>query len=341
MSSSTSAAAAEFARRRQAPLQRVQHLLHARPWLSPLAILLITYAVFASLDDRVVDSSAIAVNLQQTAVPIAVLAIGQTLVILTAGIDLAVGATTVLSMMVMASLAADSVVPGPAAIVIGIALGVAAGFLNGILITRLTLPPFIVTLGTLSIFTAIALLYSGGSSIIADEMPDSLSLLGESFGPRGFRLTVGVIVVVVLYLVVGYVLSQTAWGRHVYAVGDDPESARLSGVDSRRVLVSVYVLAGLIYGIGAWLLIGRTGAATPNAVGNINLETITAVVIGGTSLFGGRGTLVGTLLGALIVNTFGQGLSILGVDAQWRILAIGILVIVAVSVDQWIRRVKA
>ncbi|MGL4178153.1 MAG: ABC transporter permease, partial [Dermatophilaceae bacterium] len=127
--------------------------------------------MFAGLDDRVVDSSAIAVNLQQTAVPIAVLAIGQTLVILTAGIDLAVGATTVLSMMVMASLAADSVVPGPVAIVIGIALGVAAGFLNGILITRLTLPPFIVTLGTLSIFTAIALLYSGGSSIIADEMP--------------------------------------------------------------------------------------------------------------------------------------------------------------------------
>ncbi|MGL4744567.1 MAG: ABC transporter permease [Dermatophilaceae bacterium] len=341
MSSSTSAAAAELARRRQAPLQRVQHLLHARPWLSPLAILLLTYVVFASLDDRVVDSSAIAVNLQQTAVPIAVLAIGQTLVILTAGIDLAVGATAVLSMMVMASLAADSVVPGPVAILIGITLGVAAGFLNGILITRLTLPPFIVTLGTLSIFTAIALLYSGGSSIIADEMPDSLSLLGESFGPRGFRLTVGVIVVVVLYLVVGYVLSQTAWGRHVYAVGDDPESARLSGVDSRRVLVSVYMLAGLIYGIGAWLLIGRTGAATPNAVGNINLETITAVVIGGTSLFGGRGTLVGTLLGALIVNTFGQGLSILGVDAQWRILAIGILVILAVSVDQWIRKVKA
>ncbi|MGL5910727.1 MAG: ABC transporter permease, partial [Phycicoccus sp.] len=199
MSSSTSAAAAEFARRRQAPLQRVQHLLHARPWLSPLAILLLTYVVFASLDDRVVDSSAIAVNLQQTAVPIAVLAIGQTLVILTAGIDLAVGATAVLSMMVMASLAAESVVPGPVAIVIGIALGVAAGFLNGLLITRLTLPPFIVTLGTLSIFTAIALLYSGGSSIIADEMPASLSLLGESFGPRGFRLTVGVIVVVVLY----------------------------------------------------------------------------------------------------------------------------------------------
>lgn len=340
MSSSTSTAAAEFARRQQGPLQRIQHVLHARPWLSPLAILLATYAVFGALDGRVVASSAIAVNLQQTAV-IACLAIGQTLIILTAGIDLAVGATTVLAMMVMASLAQGQGVPGPLAILIGVALGVLAGMLNGLLITRLNLPPFIVTLGTLSIFTAIALLYSGGSSIIASDMPDVLNLMGNSFGPRSFRLTIGVVVVVVLYLVVGFVLSQTAWGRHVFAVGDDPESARLSGVESKRILVSVYTLAGLIYGIGAWILIGRTGAATPNAVGNINLETITAVVIGGTSLFGGRGTLVGTLLGALIVNTFGQALAIVGVNFQWRVLAIGVLVIAAVAVDQWIRKVKA
>ncbi|WP_392543995.1 ABC transporter permease [Oryzobacter telluris] len=340
MSSSTSAAAAEFARRRQAPLQRLQHVLHGRPWLSPLLLLVLTYAIFGAVDSRVTATNAIAVNLQQTAV-IACLAIGQTLIILTAGIDLAVGATTVLSMMVMASVATEQGLPGPLAILIGIAFGVLAGYLNGLLITKINLPPFIVTLGTLSIFTAIALLYSGGSSIIADDMPASLNFLGESFGPRSFRLTVGVVVVVVLYLIVGFVLSQTAWGRHVYAVGDDPESARLSGVASQRVLLSVYTLAGLIYGIGAWMLIGRSGAATPNAVGNINLETITAVVIGGTSLFGGRGTLVGTLLGALIVNTFGQGLSILGVSPQWKLLAIGVLVIVAVAVDQWIRRVKA
>jgi fructose transport system permease protein len=340
VSSSASAAAAELARRRQAPLQRIQSVLHARPWLSPLAILVFTYAVFASLDGRVVASNAIAVNLQQTAV-IACLAIGQTLIILTAGIDLAVGATAVLGMMIMASTAAYNGMPAVPAILIGVGLAVVAGFLNGVLITRLNLPPFIVTLGTLSVFTAVALLYSGGRSIIADEMPPLLNLMGESFGPRGFRLTIGVVVVVVLYLVVGYALAATAWGRHVYAVGDDPESARLSGVRSARVLLSVYTLAGLIYGIGAWILIGRSGAATPNAVGNINLETITAVVIGGTSLFGGRGSLVGTLLGALTVNTFGQALSILGVDAQWRILAIGILVILAVSVDQWIRRVKA
>ncbi len=341
MSSSTSSsAAAQYAGRRQSPLQVIQHHLHARPWLSPLAILVLTYVVFGLLDKRIVASSAVSTNLQQTAV-IACLAIGQTLIILTAGIDLAVGATAVLAMMIMASLTAYKGLPAIPSILIGLLLAVAAGYLNGFLVTKINLPPFIVTLGTLSIFTAIALLYSGGRSIIASEMPDTLNFMGETFGPKGFRITVGLVVVVLLYVIVHFALSQTAWGRHVYAVGDDPESARLSGVASKRVLLSVYTLAGLIYGIGAYILIGRTGAATPNAVGNINLETITAVVIGGTSLFGGRGTLIGTALGALIVNTFGQGLSILGLDAQWRILAIGILVIVAVAVDQWIRKVKS
>jgi fructose transport system permease protein len=150
-----------------------------------------------------------------------------------------------------------------------------------------------------------------------------------------------VIVVLALYAVVGFVLSQTAWGRHVYAVGDDAESARLSGVPSKRVLLSVYAVAGLIYGIAAWVLIGRAGAASPNAITDANLASITAVVIGGTSLFGGRGGVFGTLLGALTVQAFTVGLSLAGVDQQYRLLAVGVLVIAAVSVDQWIRRVKA
>ena len=145
----------------------------------------------------------------------------------------------------------------------------------------------------------------------------------------------------ILYAVVGFALSQTAWGRHVYAVGDDPEAARLAGIASNRVLLSVYTVAGLIYGIAAWVLIGRAGAASPNAITDANLDSITAVVIGGTSLFGGRGRLIGTLLGALIVRSFSIGLSLAGVDQQWRVLAIGVLVIVAVTVDQWIRKVKA
>jgi fructose transport system permease protein len=151
----------------------------------------------------------------------------------------------------------------------------------------------------------------------------------------------GVVFTVILALLMGYALSQTAWGRHVYAVGDDLEAARLAGIRVNRVLMSVYTVAGLIYGFTAWILIGRAGTASPNAIVDANLETITAVVIGGTSLFGGRGGVIGTILGGLIVYSFNTGLALAGVDDQLRVLVIGVLIIVAVSIDQWIRKVKA
>jgi fructose transport system permease protein len=333
-------ASAEFARRQQSPVQRLQHQLHGKPWMSPLFLLLVAFLTFFILTPTFLTANSMGILLQQTAV-VAALAVGQTLVILTAGIDLSVGAIMVLSMMVMATLARDDGMPGVLALLIGVALATGAGLLNGMLVTRINLPPFIVTLGTLSIFTAIALLYSGGSSIQADRMPDTLNFLGEGFAIGQFRLTWGIVVVILLYAVIGFVLSQTAWGRYVYAVGDDAESARLSGVPSKRILLGVYTVAGLIYGIAAWILIGRAGAATPNAAPDANLASITAVVIGGTSLFGGRGRLIGTLIGALIVQTFAFGLSQMGVDQQWRVLATGVLVIVAVAIDQWIRKVKA
>jgi fructose transport system permease protein len=251
-----------------------------------------------------------------------------------------VGAISILSMLVMANLAADNGVPGFLALIIGILLGTACGLLNGLLVTRLNLPPFIVTLGTLSVFTAIGLLYSGGASVGKNDMPDLLNVMGTRFQIGPFNLTVGVIFVILLALVVGFALSQTAWGRHVYAVGDDIEASRLAGIQVNRVLLSVYTIAGLIYGLTAWVLIGRAGTASPNAVVGANLETITAVVIGGTSLFGGRGGVVGTMLGALIVYAFNIGLSLAGVDDQLRVLSIGVLIIVAVSIDQWIRKVK-
>jgi fructose transport system permease protein len=340
VSADVTSAAAEFARRQQSPLQRVQHQLHARPWLSPLFLLIAAFVGFFIATPTFLTPSSMGILLQQTAI-IAALAVGQTLIILTAGIDLSVGAIMVLSMMVMATLAKDGGMPGVLALLIGVLLAVAAGFLNGLLVTRINLPPFIVTLGTLSIFTAIALLYSGGSSIQASHLPRILNFLGEGFGIGSFRLTWGIIVVALIYVVIAFVLSQTAWGRYVYAVGDDPESSRLSGVPSKRVLLAVYTVAGLIYGIAAWILIGRAGAATPNAFPDANLQSITAVVIGGTSLFGGRGRLVGTLIGALIVQTLQFGLSQMGVDQQWRVLATGLLVILAVAVDQWIRKVKS
>ena len=340
MSTTVTSAAAEFARRQHSPVQRVQHQLHARPWLSPLFLLFVAFVAFFIASPTFLTANSMGILLQQTAV-VATLAVGQTLVILTAGIDLSVGAIMVLTMMVMASLARDGGMPGLLALLIGIVLALAAGALNGFLVTRINLPPFIVTLGTLSIYTAIALLYSGGESIQASHLPGLLNVLGDGFAIGGFRLTWGIVVMVIIYAVVGYALSQTAWGRYVYAVGDDPESARLSGVPSKRILLAVYTVAGLIYAIAAWELIGRAGAATPNAVPDANLQSITAVVIGGTSLFGGRGVLIGTLIGALIVQTLQFGLSQMGVDQQWRVLATGILIIVAVAADQWIRKVKA
>lgn len=335
-----SAAQAELSRRAQSPAQRLQHVLHANPAISPAIILVLTVIVFSLVNPRFLSANALSTLVQQSAI-VAALAIGQTLVILTAGIDLAVGATTILAMMVMATVAAKNGVPGPLALIIGVVLGTAAGALNGVLVTRLNLPPFIVTLGTLSVFTGIALLYSNGQSINGDQMPDLLNVTGNSFSIGGFRVTVGVVIVLLMYAVVGFALSQTAWGRHLYAVGDDAESARLSGIASARVLLSVYTVAGFIFGIAAWCQIGRASVASPNGIVDANLNSITAVVIGGTSLFGGRGGVLGSLLGALIVQAFQTGLSLAGVDPNWRLIAVGTLVIVAVSVDQWIRKVKS
>lgn len=336
-------AAEELALRRQSPLQKVQHALHAYPAISPAIILVLAVIVFTAANPNFAQPNALSLLVQQTAI-VAALAIGQTLIILTAGIDLSVGAITILSTMLMATVAARNGVPAVLAIVIGVALGVGAGALNGWLVTRVNLPPFIVTLGTLSIFTALALLYSGGQSVQEQDLPPLLLWTGEAirpFGPGTFYITTGVVIVAVLYAVVGFALSQTAWGRHVYAVGDDAEAARLAGIRVKRVLLSVYTTAGLLYGITAWVLIGRAGVASPNAAADANLQSITAVVIGGTSLFGGRGGVLGTLIGALIVQAFATGLSLAGVDDQYRVLTIGVLVIVAVSVDQWIRKVKA
>ena len=333
-------AAEQFAMRRQSPVQRIQHLLHSHPALSPLLVLIIAMIVFTIINPRFAQPATLSIIIQQTAI-IAALAIGQTLIVLTAGIDLSVGAISILSMLVMSNLAVNNGVPALLALLMGVAFGTLCGLLNGLLVTRIGLPPFIATLGTLSIFTAIGLLYSGGASIGNREMPPLLNLMGTPIPIGPFRLTVGVLFVVLLAAVVAFALSQTSWGRHVYAVGDDIEAARLVGIRVDRVLLSVYTVAGLIYGLTAWALIGRAGTASPNAIVNANLETITAVVIGGTSLFGGRGGIIGTMLGALIVYSFNIGLSLAGVDDQLRVLAIGVLIIVAVSIDQWIRKVKA
>lgn len=325
---------------KQTTLGRIRNLLHRYPAISPAVVLLISVVVFGALQPRFLYGSNLSLVTQQVAV-VGVLAAAQTLVILTAGIDLSVGAAMVLTSMVMAQMAAQHGVPGLLAILLGLAVGLATGAFNGMLVTRMKLPPFIVTLGTLNIFMALNLLYSAGATVRGRDMPGLLTWTGQTFQLGTVRISVGVILMLLLYGLLAYLLGKTAWGRHVYAVGDDKEAARLAGISVNRLLLSVYMAAGAILALGAWVQIGRANAASPNAGAEINLDSITAVVIGGTSLFGGRGSIWGTLLGALIVGVFRNGLAVAGLDVLYQNLAVGILIIVAVSIDQWIRKVKA
>jgi fructose transport system permease protein len=325
---------------RTTPLSRIRNTLHRYPALSPAIVLVVSVVVFGLLNERFLNPANLSLITQQVAV-VGTLAIAQTLVILTAGIDLSVGAVMVLSSMVIAQSSVQAGLPAVIALALGLAVGLAAGALNGFLVTRLNLPPFIVTLGTLNIFVALTLLYSSGATVRGAEMPELLTWTGSTFDILGVNFTVGVVLMLLLYVAIAFILAKTAWGRHVYAVGDDRESARLAGIRVNRVLMSVYLAAGAILAVGAWIQIGRTNAASPNAGIDLNLDSITAVVIGGTSLFGGRGTVWGTLLGALIVGVFRNGLSLAGLDVLWQTFAVGVLIIVAVSVDQWIRKVRA
>jgi fructose transport system permease protein len=324
---------------RVTPLERVQRVLHSYPALSPAVVLGLACIAFAFQSNRFLRPENLSLVFQQVAV-VGALAVGQTMIILTAGIDLSVGASMILTQMIVGKLAADSGVPGPLALLIGGAVGMLAGAVNGMLVTRIKLPPFIVTLGTLNVFTAVGLLLSHGRTIEGNHLPSILLWTGHSIKLGSFHITTGVVMMLGLYVVFGYVLRATAWGRHVYAAGDDAEAAELAGIRVKRVLLSVYVIAGLVFAVAAWILMGRVGSASPNTAVDANLDSITAVVIGGTSLFGGRGVLAGSLLGALIVGVFRNGLALIGVDVLYQTFAVGVLVIVAVGIDQWIRKVR-
>jgi fructose transport system permease protein len=319
---------------------RVQHLLHANPTLGPLAVLILAILAFSVLNPRFFSAPNLSLVLAQVTV-IGVLALGQTLVILTAGIDLSVGAIAVFSSILMAYFATKAGLPGPLALVIGLLLGTAMGALNGLLVTRINLPPFIVTLGTLTIFFSLNSVVSKSETVRGSDMPGLMTWTGTTIPLGGFRLTYGSIIMLLLFVLFLYALSSTAWGKHVYATGDDVEAARLAGIRTNRVLFSVYTAAGALYAVGAWILIGRLASASPNIGTDYNLDSITAVVLGGASLFGGRGGVIGTLIGALIVGVFRNGLQLAGVEVVWQGFAIGLLVLVAVSIDQWIRKVKA
>lgn len=299
--------------------------------LGPLVALLVACLFFATQSDRFLSAQNFALIAQQVMV-VAVIAIGQTLIILTAGIDLSCGMIMALGGIVMSKLAVEAGLPPALAITAGLAVTTVFGVLNGLLVTRIRLPSFIVTLGTMNIAFAITQLYSSAQTVT--DIPEGLTFLGNTFGAGGAQISFGVLLMLVLYVLVWLWLHETAPGRHVYAVGNNAEAARLNGISTQRVLLTVYALAGVLYGIAALLGVARTAVGDPNAGQTENLDSITAVVLGGTSLFGGRGVLLGTLVGALIVGVFRNGLTLMGVSSVYQILITGILVILAVAVDQ-------
>jgi fructose transport system permease protein len=323
--------------------KRAQRFLHSYPTTVPFVVLILGLLLGMAVNyPRFVTASNVSTVLTQVTT-IATLGIAQTLVILTAGIDLSVGVIMVISSVVMGRLAVVDGLPLILAFPAGLLCGIAFGYLHGMLVTRLSMPPFIVTLGTLSIIGALNTFYSQSETIRSQDLEDNapfLQLMGDPVTILGSRIIFGSFLLLALAATVWYILNRTAYGRHVYATGDDPEAARLAGIDTDRILLSVYVLAGLIASIAGWILIGRIGAISPTAGENANLDSITAVVIGGTSLFGGRGSIVGTLIGALIVGVFRSAVSLAGLDVLWQEFAIGVLIIVAVALDQWIRRVS-
>lgn len=325
-------------------LQRLQHFLHSSPAAVPLIVLVVSLIAFGLiLGGKFFSAFTLTLILQQVAI-VGIVGAAQSLVILTAGIDLSVGAIMVLSSVIMGQFTFRYGFPPEIAILFGFVVGGFCGWINGALIAWMRLPPFIVTLGMWQIVLASNFLYSANETIRAQDINANAPILqffGSNIRMGGAVFTYGVIAMVLLVGLLWYVLNNTAWGRHLYAVGDDPEAAKLAGVNVSRMLLSVYTLSGLICALAGWALIGRIGSVSPTAGQFANIESITAVVIGGLSLFGGRGSILGMLFGALIVGVFSLGLRLIGTDPQWTYLLIGVLIIGAVAIDQWIRKVAA
>ena len=303
--------------------------------LGPLIALLIAVVFFATQSERFLSVQNFSLILQQVMV-VGTIAIGQTLIILTAGIDLSCGMVMALGGIVMTKLAVSGGMNPYLAIGCGLVACMAFGLLNGLLVTRIKLPPFIVTLGTMNIAFAITQLYSGAQTIT--DLPPEMTFFGNTVKLGSAAVNYGTVLMIVMYAFMWWGLRDTQPGRHVYAVGNSPEATRLTGIPTDRVLLGVYVTAGLFYGIAALLSVARTGVGDPNAGQTENLDAITAVVLGGTSLFGGRGIILGSLLGAVIVGVFRNGLTLMGVASVYQVLITGVLVILAVATDQLSRK---
>jgi ribose transport system permease protein len=267
---------------------------------------------------------------------LALLALGMFVVIVTAGIDLSVGSVMALGMMCLA-VAAKAGVPWPIVILIGPLVGITAGLVNGLGLTVLRLPhPFIMTLGTLNIARGLSSLITGGAPV--SGLGQEVRYLGQAnydFGifPPPTGLPASLFVVGISAVGMWFFLNRTSMGRHIFAIGGNPHAARVSGINVDRVLVYVYAISGFFAGLGGLLLAGRTDSGFPLAGQNAELDAIAAVIIGGASFFGGRGTVLGVMAGVLIMGLMRNGLNLNNVSPFWQQILIGLVIIAAVYID--------
>lgn len=267
---------------------------------------------------------------------IAISAFGQGLMILTAGIDLSAGSNMALSGLGSALLLANGV-PVPLAVLGGLIVGTVVGLINGLMVTRFRLQPFIATLGMMSIARGITFGATGGWPV--RKLPKSFIMLGQLDVPIGsWQVPLPVIIMLILAVLVSLFLSRTVHGRHIYAVGGNEEAARVSGINIKRVKLFVYTIGGFLTAIGGILMTARLGVAAPTAATGYELDIIAAAAIGGVSLFGGEGTILGVLIGAALMQTIRTGLNLLGFPTYWQPVAIGAVIILAVMFDQWRKR---
>jgi len=271
-------------------------------------------------------------NVAQQATIIAIIAVGMTFVIITGGIDLSVGSVLAFAGVVMAS-ALHSGVPFPLALLIGLGVGLLSGVVNGLLITIGRLPPFIATLGMMSVARGAALMFTEGRPISGFSESFRSIATGEIL-----RIPAPVVIMIVVYLIAHFVLKRTKLGRYTYAIGGNEEAALLSGINVRLNKTMVYGIAGVLSGLAAILLTARLNSAQPIAGMSYELDAIAATVIGGTSLLGGEGTVLGTLIGALIMAVLRNGLNLLSVSSFFQQVVIGSVIIFAVLIDMALKR---
>lgn len=309
------------------PVRTIGRLLQS-PLILPLVGLLVvsTLMAFASANFFTLDNL---LNVLRQVSIVAILAVGMTFVILTGGIDLSVGAVMALVGTVSAGLIVNSGLPVELALALGLLLGLGIGLFNGGLVAWGRMPSIIVTLATMGMARGLALIYSGGYPI--SGLPGWISWFGVG---RIGVVPVPVIIMVAIYAVAWIVLERTAFGRHVYALGGNETAARLSGVKTQRVKLAVYGISGLTSALAAVVLTGRLMSGQPNAGNGFELDAIAAVVLGGTAISGGRGLILGTLIGAVLLGILNNGLNLMGINPYLQDVIKGAIILLAIYIGR-------